>query len=41
MAIPKLRFLLIGAIGAFVGLLLALSVGCLYMQMAFRLGGGK
>ncbi len=40
MKIPKLCFLLLGLVAAFLTLLLALSVGALYMELAFKLGGG-
>ncbi len=40
MKIPKLRFLLVGLVVAFLLLLFALSIGTLYMKLAFMLGGG-
>jgi len=41
MEIPKLRFLLVGLAAAFLVLLFALSVGALYMELAFKFGGGR
>jgi len=40
MKIPKLRFFLAGLLLAIVSLLFALSIGAIYMNLAYRFGGG-
>jgi len=40
MNLPPLRFLLLGAIIALISLAFALLVGSLYMDLAFKFGGG-